>query len=394
MLNYSEQVYDILVREIEAGRWELNDQLPGVVRLAKELDFGTKTIQIAYDRLKEEGYVESLGYRGTFLKSLRSKNNFQEGAIGILVSREQSTEPLMVWYEHVIGEFFRARGLGVELKICSSNQSQTLPHTWASLFRPQTVGVISLMPFHCSIHSEREDKVLPLVFLCPPYEQCQPAVSADIYTAYFELTKRVIACGHHNILYSEDLVEPEPRQVEMHRRAFHDAMHLHGLPVDSQSLADSHGIDNDSDESVGSYWERILSQPAARRPTAVVCGSLGRSMALGRVALLRNLSVPEEMSLVSIGSAPLPGSNNLMLTGMLPDFDSMIGKCHQLLLQQQEQGTTEFSRYLSRMNFVPGDTLNVINGYHPEDEPKPFRPLKHDARKLSGMVAYPYRVAE
>ena len=58
MLNFSEQLYDILVREIELGRWQLNERLPGVIQLARELDFGTKTIQTAYDRLKREGITD------------------------------------------------------------------------------------------------------------------------------------------------------------------------------------------------------------------------------------------------------------------------------------------------------------------------------------------------
>jgi GntR family transcriptional regulator/MocR family aminotransferase len=86
MLNYAEQVYDILVGEIELGRWKVNERLPGVINLAKELNFGTKTVQTAYDRLKSEGYVRTLGYRGTFLKSThpRSRKKAPE-KIGVLV---------------------------------------------------------------------------------------------------------------------------------------------------------------------------------------------------------------------------------------------------------------------------------------------------------------------
>ena len=102
MLSYVEQVYDILVGEIERGRWKVDDRLPGVNFLAKELDFGTKTIQSAYDRLKQDGYVRSLGYRGTYLKAQHPLASIEAGKIGMLVAEDQREDPLILWYEHVI----------------------------------------------------------------------------------------------------------------------------------------------------------------------------------------------------------------------------------------------------------------------------------------------------
>ncbi|MEY2851602.1 MAG: hypothetical protein RL549_301, partial [Verrucomicrobiota bacterium] len=117
MLNFSEQLYDILVAEIELGRWQINDRLPGVIQLAKELDFGTKTIQVAYDRLKKDGYVKALGYRGTFLKSRHPQAVTAAGKIGVLISPDQTGDPLTLWYQHVILQSAKKHNLVSETKI-------------------------------------------------------------------------------------------------------------------------------------------------------------------------------------------------------------------------------------------------------------------------------------
>jgi DNA-binding transcriptional regulator YhcF (GntR family) len=104
LLNYSEQVHDILRTEIEAGRWEVNESLPGVMQLAKQLHFGTKTIQMAYEKLKKEGYIVTRGYRGTYVKELHPDLKADSDFYGILMSSEQTGQPLIQWYEHVILE--------------------------------------------------------------------------------------------------------------------------------------------------------------------------------------------------------------------------------------------------------------------------------------------------
>ena len=384
MLNYAEQVYDILVGEIELGRWKVNERLPGVINLAKELNFGTKTIQTAYDRLKSEGYVRTLGYRGTFLKSThpRSKKKTSE-KIGVLVSPEQTGDPLILWYEHVILLGARRQGLVTEVKVLPPDAEVPSANRRDSVFGADCAGIISLTPFRPARRYGEHPGDLPLVFLVPPYEPCAPKVSADVREAYYELTCRVIRAGHRNIVFSEDSIEPDPRQTDMHREGFLTAMNEHGLAVDETLIQDARRVVNSDLATVSAHLRRLAAGGARSRPTAVVAGSLGRAMALVRVGPLEKVDIPEDLSVVSIGTDDTSGCK---ITGMLPDFDHMVDTCLGMLERQRKHGRSDYTGVDIRMHFVPGQTLRDLagNGAATEDAPD----LNHDPSTLSRVIHY------
>lgn len=384
MLNYAEQVYDILVGEIELGRWKTNERLPGVINLAKELNFGTKTIQTAYDRLKSEGYVRTLGYRGTFLKSARPRcKNKAAKKIGVLVSAEQAGDPLILWYEHVILLGARRRDLVTEVKLLPAGLDPSQANQLDLLFGKDCAGIVSLTSFRPSRPFGGSGKDLPLVFLVPPYENCTPKVSADVREAYYELTCRVIRAGHEKIVFSEDAFEPDPRQTEMHREGFLAAMHEQGLPVDENLIEDSRNVVNSDLPTVAAHLHRHAGRIGKNRTTAVVAGSLGRAMAFVRVGHLEKVAIPGDLSVVSIGTDDSCGRK---ITGALPDFDHMVDTCLGMLERQRQKGRSDYTGVDIRMHFVPGQTLRDLAGNGAATEEAPD--LNHDAGTLSRVVHY------
>lgn len=384
MLNFSEQVYDILVGEIELGRWQADERLPGVINLAKELNFGTKTIQTAYDRLKADGYVRTLGYRGTFLKSThpRSKKGTTR-KIGVLVSPEQTGDPLILWYEHVILLGAHRQNMVTEVKVQPPDIDSCQANRAGTLFARGCAGIISLTPFRPARRYGDSSDDLPLVFLVPPYESCAPKVCADVREAYYDLTCRVIRAGHQNIVFSEDSIEPDPRQTEMHRKGFLDAMEEHGLRVEWKAHQKSLKVVNTDRGGVGQHLRELTALDRNKRPTAVVAGSLGRAMALVRVGPSEGIDIPGDLSVVSIGSDESSGKK---ITGMLPDFDHMVDTCLAMLERQNKYGRSDYTAVEVRMHFVAGQTLRDLGGRRPRRSAAPA--LKHDAQNLSRVAHY------
>lgn len=368
MLNYAEQIYDILVGEIETGRWQVDERLPGVIYLAKELGFGTKTIQTAYDRLKQDGYVRTLGYRGTYLKTQHPMTLSTQGRLGILVAEEQAAQPLIVWYEHVILQQARRRGLVPEIRVLPDRMDPGEVTRPGGLFAGPTWGILSLVPLHPMPPYEGGPDRVPAVYLVPPFEPCWPKVCADVREAYVELTSRLIRMGHIRIVFSEDTVEPDPRQTDLHRAGYLEAMRRHDLPVDEQAMDRARRVHNTDPGQVADHLRGLLEPPPGRRPTAVVAGSLGRSAALVRAARAMGIGVPRELSVASIGSAQVDGAEGLELTGMLPDFDRMVEQCFLLLDQQRQTGRCDFTQIHVRMHPVAGHTAGPAV---PSDGPRP-----------------------
>jgi len=358
MLNFSGQIYDILVGEIELGRWKINDRLPGVMNLAKELQFGTKTVQSAYDRLKQEGYVRSLGYRGTYLNSLHPRARTADGKVGVLVSEEQTGQPLILWYEHVISQCARRKNLVAEVKVLPARMAVGEVTRKGGLFGEDVTGIISLTPFRMPVRFGDADGALPIVFLCAPFERCAPKVCADVRDAYYDLTARLIRYGHSRVVFSEDAGDQDSRQTKMHRDGYLEAMKDHGLPADRDFIKASREVRNDL-ASVAKHLKSIVRPKISRRPTAVVAGSLGRGMALARVAPLHNIVIPDDLSVVTIGSDRLEGPGGRQITGMLPDFDHMVEMCLTMLDQQKADGKSNFTKIHVRMHFLPGDTIRA-----------------------------------
>ena len=387
MLNYAEQIYDILVAEIELGRWKVNDRLPGVIFLAKELKFGTKTVQTAYDRLKQEGYVNTLGYRGTYLKSQHPQAPAINGKIGVLVSAEQTGQPLILWYEHVILLWARRKNLLTEVKVLPAGLDVTKANQKGAIFEDDVIGIISLTPFQMPVRFGDITGTLPIVFLCPPFDRCAPKVCADVRDAYYDLTSRLIRYGHKRIVFSEDSVEPDPRQTKMHREGYLEAMKEHGLAVDMDLLRDSREVRNTTLSSVANHLKAIAGTKSRQRPTAVVAGSLGRGMALTRVAPLHKIGIPRDLSIVTIGSDRLEGQSGHQITGMLPDFDHMVEMCLTMLAQQTTAGKSDFTEIHVRMHFIPGDTIRFLDGSaESETAGTSHLPQTHDIQTLSQAV--------
>ena len=388
MLNFSEQLYDILVAEIELGRWQINDRLPGVIQLAKELDFGTKTIQKAYDRLKKDGYIKALGYRGTFLKSRHPQAAAAAGKVGVLISPDQTEDPLTLWYQHVILQTAKKHNLVSETKVLPVHFSAPQINQRGRLFGEDVMGVISLTPWHMPVRFGETEGTIPVVFLLSPFETGIPKISADIQEAYYELTSRVIRYGHRTVIFSEDSIEPDPRQTEMHRAGFVQAMRENSMETDESLLRASRAVNNRHLPSVAAHLKEILDKTRNLGPVAVVSGSLGRAMALTRLALAEGIRVPEDLGIVSIGSAPMEGDPNRQITGMLPDFDAMTSMCMQLLQQQRDKGRSDITEVRFRMHFVRGNTL-ACHGPDPFmiKESIPENILRHDPETLSQALS-------
>lgn len=61
-----EQIYIYIKNDIQSGKIKYGDKLPSTRALAKYLDVSRSTIELAYEQLLAEGYVEAQAYRGIF----------------------------------------------------------------------------------------------------------------------------------------------------------------------------------------------------------------------------------------------------------------------------------------------------------------------------------------
>ena len=73
-----EQIYDHIKQEIRVGRLSVGERLPSTRSLAEYLQIARSTVDLAYEQLVSEGYIESRPYKGYFVCRVEELFQFTE----------------------------------------------------------------------------------------------------------------------------------------------------------------------------------------------------------------------------------------------------------------------------------------------------------------------------
>lgn len=76
-----EQIYEHIKREIQSGKIQYKDKLPSTRTLAKYLQVSRSTVDLAYEQLVSEGYIESIACKGYYVCQLEGIYQFKESGM-------------------------------------------------------------------------------------------------------------------------------------------------------------------------------------------------------------------------------------------------------------------------------------------------------------------------
>ena len=65
-----EQIYSYIKKDIQSGRIQSGEKLPSTRSLSRYLEVSRSTVELAYEQLLSEGYMESEPYRGFFVAQI------------------------------------------------------------------------------------------------------------------------------------------------------------------------------------------------------------------------------------------------------------------------------------------------------------------------------------
>lgn len=125
------QIYEYIVNEIKQGQLPCNSKLPSGRELAQDLNISRNTVNMAYEQLESEGYIEAQPKRGYFVREM-------DGLLDL-------DTPLEVQLSNVGGETIKEYRVdfspfGVDLRYAPNHRWQklmkeTMLDTGADLFR-------------------------------------------------------------------------------------------------------------------------------------------------------------------------------------------------------------------------------------------------------------------
>lgn len=76
-----EQIYDYIKTDIQDGRLKYREKLPSTRALSKYLEVSRSTVELAYEQLLSEGYIEAEPYRGFFVAQTEELYHFKKERI-------------------------------------------------------------------------------------------------------------------------------------------------------------------------------------------------------------------------------------------------------------------------------------------------------------------------
>ena len=339
-------VYKLLRQSIFDGTLQPGYRLPPEVSLAKELEVGQVTLRSALAKLEQEGLVERVRSKGTFVSRKKSGKSF-------LFIIPDGAEDLETRSRYIAGGIDDAAlHLALTIERCPLSLFMTFsPHERKEMVKNHNISGVILETGHRKISPETikalQELKLPVVI---PHGLPTDAAESgflvlrtDERMAFYRAYEYIASCGHKNVaslfIRMPGEVDDQPRGFMLSElQDWAETLHLNTDPALVAYLPNDY-------ELIRKQLQNWLRQPEA--PTAIMCHS--DKVAMRSAAILRemNVALPEKISLM--GYSNFPGSQ--LITPALATIDTRLRDCAALALQQLLK---------AKEWFVPGKTPEEI----------------------------------
>lgn len=328
------QLADHLRRQIESGIWEAAYRLPPEIDLARKLEVSRGTVRQAMDLLVNQGLLQRIAGKGTFVTTPERRPQSQ--LIGIVVPflRDSLTTDMLRGAESVL------RRTGYSLIFSHSEGDLQLEQ--GQLERLQREGVSGLIvfpigsPHEPALLTRHVRPTLPLVLI----DRCLPGIVADCVVAdnlggAYRAVEHLLALGHRRIacISLPDAPSSVVDRVRGYEQALRDAgiLPLAAVALDINAHPTHDPVPLYTAAELAPIDQLLRVQEA---PTALFC--INDFIALGVMQHLRaqGIRVPEDMALAGFDDIPLAPYMPVPLTTVAQPKYEIGARAAQLLLDQ------------------------------------------------------------
>jgi GntR family transcriptional regulator of arabinose operon len=335
------QLTEYLRRQITTGVWRPNDRLPPEVELAAQFDVSRGTVRQAMDLLVNQGLLQRIPGKGTFVTSVSARTRSQ--LIGIVVPylRDSLITEVLRGAESVL------RRNGYSLIFSHSEGSLQLELAQIEQLQREGIGGLILFPVaamgEAGLLAQILRPQLPLVIIDRrlPYLAAGHVVADNVGGAY-RAVQHLLALGHRRIACIS--LPERPSSIEERIRGYEQALReAKILPLAAVSLAiDAHP----SQDSVPYYTaaelapiDQLLS--VEEPPTALFCVNDFIALGVMQHVLARGLRVPDDLAIAGFDDIALAPYMPVPLTTVAQPKYEIGVQAAQLLLDQIASGKQE-----------------------------------------------------
>lgn len=328
------QLTDYLRRQIDTGVWQPNNRLPPEVELAAQFDVSRGTVRQAMDLLVNQGLLQRIPGKGTFVTSFSARSRSQ--LIGIVVPylRDSLITDVLWGAESVL------RHNGYSLIFCHSEGNLQLELAQIEQLQREGVGGLILFPVaavgEAALLTQILRPQLPLVIIDRrlPYLAASHVVADNVGGGY-RAVQHLLELGHRRIACIS--LPERPSSIEERIRGYEQALReARILPLAAVTLAiGSHP----SQDSVPYYTAAELTPidqllGVGEPPTALFCVNDFIALGVMQHVLARGLRVPNDLAIAGFDDIALAPYMPVPLTTVAQPKYEIGVQAAQLLLDR------------------------------------------------------------
>lgn len=355
-------ICDHFYAEIRAGRLEAGQSLPPEAKLSEMLGVSRNTLRQALGKLEDDGMLERVRGRGTFLTSEQQRHSRKHNSTFALLSpqiREGS-------YPSLIDGFERAcAGFQHQSVVRNSHNDIGQQADILMQFMQQSIGGVAVVPttmrptpaYQLQLLQEQH---IPVVCCHRTVDGLTaPSVVFSGHEIGWQAAQALLKRGHRRIafLYAHRYSMVDERESGF-RSAIADLVGPHGARLDMMSYDDGADVAKvEAQVAIRAALSRIVAQ--SERATAIFCMDANAAAQVYLLSSELGLRVPQDLSLLYFGSTWRESPLSQRISSVCVNEREM-GACSANLLHEMRTGKRALNnneQVVFSTSLIEGETL-------------------------------------
>lgn len=358
------QVYDHLHTEIRQGRLQPGQALPTEVELIRSLGMSRNTVRQALAELENDGVIQRIQGRGTFVTTEQQRQARQQLDVFALIAPQLREG----FYPSLVHGFEQASA-GCQHQVVVSNSNNDVRHQGDLVLQmiDRSVGGVALVPATATttpayqIRQLQEHKI-PVVFCHRTVEGVlAPCVTWSGREVGQKAGMALRELGHTRIGY---LFDHRSSLAIDYERGLRQAIEQHSS-ASGEVITVEYGkaLSNKSaSEAIAQALDAVLS--GSGRPTAIFCGNQPDAEQVYLFAAKRNLRIPEDLSLIYFGGTWRDHGIAERISCIAVNEHDVGARAAELLHEMRtgKRALDNDERFEFPVSVLPGETIGLAPG--------------------------------
>lgn len=348
------QIYNQLYDAISGGKYSGGDLLPTEMEMVRDYGVSRITVQKALKMLVDEGLIERIAGKGTFVRQLSDARKKRKSIALIM----PINNPEMMLLLNGVQE--ACKQTDYDIKIYFTNKSvENEPDIVDSAIKDGAEGII-IYPYsriHNARYYRRIQRKLPLIFIDKRVDGViTDTVMPNNFEGAYEMVDFLIRANGHTRIAFIDWGDPGVTSDER-KNGYIQALTDNGISVDEELMVVAPGK-----KGIETVFEKIFMKPSWSDVTAIFFST--DELALNGSYYINRMqkSIPEDISICGFDNSYLGRSVIPSLTTVAQDFTEMGASAMRLLIERMSNDDGSRSIIYVPTKLIKRDSVRDIRG--------------------------------